>query len=257
MIYFYYLQKILKIFYKKVFTNTLKCDNINNVNNNHYFLGGKNMKMITGLTKANIKNTGIELSPEHDFTDDGNRFRGFIYKGMPMTQCRSEGTCYLAIRVDYLRNNFTFKEWMKTEEYKLEDEFNGVSQFDLDKLIENLEKIITKVDEMNAAAKAEELNMDLVKEALENEIKYAESVIAEFKTNFKWYEANEYNLKNLVRYLKDEEKEIANAKKMLNEIDELEIRRQKEMIESLNEYHYVKIKSDSFYLREMKEALAK
>jgi hypothetical protein len=215
------------------------------------------MKMITGLTKANIKNTGIELAPQHDFTDDGNRFRGFIYKGMPMTQCRADGECYLAIRVDYLDNEFTSKEWMKTEEFALEDEFNGVSQFDLDKLIENLEKIIAKVNEMNAAAKAEELNMDPVREALEDEIEYAESVVAEFKTKFKWYDANSYELKSLVDYLKSEEREIANAKRMLDELDELTTRRQKELIENLKEHGYVDIKSDSFYLREMKKALAK
>ena len=215
------------------------------------------MKMITGLTKANIKGTGIELAPEHDFTDDGNRFRGFIYKGLVMTQCRADGECYLAIRVDYLDNEFTTKEWMKTKEYDLEDEFNGVSEFDMDKLLENLEKILAKVNEMNAAAKAEELNMDPVKEALEDEIEYAESVVAEFKTKFKWYEANEYELKSLVRDLKSEETEIANAKKMLDELDELETKIQRQLIENLKECGYVKIRSNSFYLREMKEALAK
>lgn len=214
-------------------------------------------KMITGLTKANIKGTGIELAPEYDFTDDGNRFRGFIYKGMPMTQCRADGECYLAIRVDYLDNEFTCKEWMKTKEYKLEDEFNGVSQFDLDKLIENLEKIIAKVNEMNAAAKAEELNMDPVREALEDEIKYAESVVVEFKTNFKWYDANSYELRSLVDYLKSEEREIANAKTMLDELDELKTQRQRQLIENLREYGYVKIASNGYYLNQMKKAIAK
>jgi len=215
------------------------------------------MKMVTGLTKANIKNTGIELAPEHNFTDDGNRFRAFIYKGLVMTQCRADGECYLAIRVDYLDNEFTFKEWMKTEEYKLEDEFNGVSQFDLDKLIENLEKIIAKVNEMNAAAKAEELNMDPVREALEDEIEYAESVVAEFKANFKWYDADGYKLKSLVNYLKSGERKIANAKEMLDELDELETKRQRQLIENLKEYGYVEIRSNNFYLDQMKEALGK
>lgn len=215
------------------------------------------MKMITGLTKANIKNTGIELSPEHDFTDDGNRFRGFIYKGMPMTQCRADGTCYLAIRVDYLDNDFDYKEWMNTKEYRLEDEFNGVSEFDMDKLIENLEKIIAKVNEMNAAAKSEELDMTPVKEALKTEIEYAESVVNEFKTNFKWYEADGYKLRSLVDYLKSEEKEIAHAKDLLKNVDTLEKKIQRHMLIGLKEYGYVEIRSNSFYLDQMKKALDK
>lgn len=215
------------------------------------------MKMITGLTKANIKNTGIELAPEHDFTDDGSRFRGFIYKGMPMTQCRADGECYLAIRVDYLDNEFDYKEWMNTKEYQLEDEFNGVSEFDMDKLIENLEKIIAKVNEMNTAAKSEELDMTPVKEALKTEIEYAESVVNEFKTNFKWYDADGYKLRSLVDYLKSEEREIAHAKDLLKNADTLEKKSQRHMLISLKEYGYVEIRSNSFYLNQMKEALNK
>lgn len=45
------------------------------------------------------------------------------------------------------------RAWMKTEEWKLCDKFNGVSEFDMEDLIETIEKIIAKVDEMNANAK--------------------------------------------------------------------------------------------------------
>lgn len=106
------------------------------------------MKIITGLTKANIKNTAIKLAPEYDFIDDGNKFRGFIYKGIPMTQCKSRGECYLSIRADYL--DIDYDNWMKTEEYKLCDKFNGTFKFDIDELIANLEKISNKINEMSA-----------------------------------------------------------------------------------------------------------
>lgn len=101
------------------------------------------------LTKANCSKYGIEVAPQYDFTDDGSRFRGFIYKGMPMTQCFADNICYLSIRVDYLGNNFSYKDWMQTEEYKLCHKFNGVSEFDPEELIENLKKIMTKVNEMS------------------------------------------------------------------------------------------------------------
>lgn len=107
------------------------------------------MKMVKGLTKANARKYGIEVREDLDFNYDGSRFRGFSYKGMPMTQCIYQGICYLSIRVDSLTNNFTHNEWSETQESKLANEFNGVSEFDIDKLIENLEAIISKVNEMN------------------------------------------------------------------------------------------------------------
>lgn len=112
------------------------------------------MKIVKNLTVANIKKIeGMVRREDLDFNDDGNHFRGFEYKGMPITTLRSQDTTYLSIRVDYLKKSFTSNEWYETEEYKLCDEFNGVGEFDLDKLIENLEKVINKVNELNEAAK--------------------------------------------------------------------------------------------------------
>lgn len=216
------------------------------------------MATIKSLTKANINKLGIIVREDLDFTDDGSRFRGFSYKGMPITQCVSCGETFLAIRVDYLNNNqFTIKEWMETEEYKLEDEFNGCFEIDTDKLIENLERIIAKVDELNKAASVEVIDMTEVKIALTNEIKNAEEQVEEFKQNYKWYEVDGYELKRLADYTKSEIKNIEAAKRTLNDINELERREKKRLVESLNNYGYVKLEADGFYLREMKKALAK
>lgn len=217
------------------------------------------MKMVKGLTKANVGKYGIVVREDLDFTDDGNRFRGFSYKGMPMTQCRADGECYLSIRVDYLYDkcNFTGKEWRDTEEFVLEDKFNGVREFDMDELIEILERIIAKVNEMNEACKNEEVDMTPVVDKITEELEYAEKVVADFKINFKWYEANPYTLKSLSDYLKSEEKEIARWRAKLAGIYELDRREKKELVERLTNWGYVAIKKDSFYLREMQEALNK
>lgn len=111
------------------------------------------MKLVKNLSKVNIRNIdGFERREDLDFTDDGNKFKGYSYKGMPITTIRCKGETCLSVRVDYLRNKFDYKTWMRTEEYKLCDEFNGVSEVDIDKLVENLEKIIAKVNELNACA---------------------------------------------------------------------------------------------------------
>lgn len=210
------------------------------------------MKMITGLTKANIRGTGIELSPEHDFTDDGNRFRGFIYKGMPMTQCRADGTCYLTIRVDYLKNSFTWKEWSKTEEYKLEDEFNGVSQFNLDKLIENLEAVITKVNEMNAAAEAEEIDMSEVIAKADAELEDLEKFIEDVKVNLKWWELKSWQLSGAANYIK------ALINRINNKIDfnALSRKEKKSYVEKLENNGYVTIPSNDYYIEQLKKFMS-
>lgn len=109
------------------------------------------MKMVKGLTKVNAGKYGIDVREDLNFGDDGNYFRGFSYKGLPMTQCRSHGECYLSIRVDYLKNSFSYKEWMATEEWRLCHKYNGVFEFDLEELVDDLEKVLAKVNEMNQA----------------------------------------------------------------------------------------------------------
>ena len=203
------------------------------------------MKMITGLTKANIRNTGIELAPEHDFTDDGNKFRGFIYKGMPITQCRSDGECYLSIRVDYLDNQFTYKEWMETNEYHLTRKFNGVFQFDLDELIANLDTVIAKVNEMNEAAKAEVIDMTKVIAKADQEIKDLNTFIETVRTSLKWWTLSEYQLKNARECINKLMLTLERSRNI--DFDSLDRHNKKTKVESLNKYGYVIIDLEHDY----------
>lgn len=213
-------------------------------------------KMVKSLTVANIRNIeGMVRREDLDFTDDGNRFRGFSYKGMPITQCRSCGETYLSIRVSYLSNEFTYREWMDTKEFALCNEFNGVSEIDLDKLIENLEKVIAKVKEMNEKASNEVIDTTDMEAKLIEEIKYAESIVEEFKANFKWYDASSYELNSLIKYLKSTEKEIAYAKSIdFSKMESKKVRWYRDIFKC---YGYVKFKNNDFYIREMIEALGK
>lgn len=213
------------------------------------------MKIVKNLSVANIRKFENFVRREDlDFTDDGNYFRGFSYKGMPITTLRSDNTTYLCIRVDYLENEFTYKEWMQTKEYKLCDKFNGVSEFDIDELVENIEIILAKVAEMNKAAANEEIDMTKAKAILADEIEYAEQVVENFKSNFKWYEASEYKLKWLIDYLKSEEREIKRAKE--TDFDTMSRKQKKEIIERLTNCGYVIIDKNGFYLCEMSNAIA-
>ena len=212
------------------------------------------MKMVKNLTISNIrKYEGFARREDLDFSDDGNRFRGFSYKGLPITTLRSDDTTYLAIRVDYLNTEFTYREWMDTEEYILCDKFNGVYEFDMEELIETLEKIITKVDEMNAKAKAEVIDVTDLEIAISHEIDEAEDVVESFKKNFKWYDCPTYRLNSLIGLMNQAEKRIEAAKNV--DFSSMSNAEKREARERLEKYGYVKIRKDSYELKMLAEAI--
>lgn len=212
------------------------------------------MKMVKNLSKVIVKNyEGFNLREDLNFSDDGNYFRGFDYKGLPITTLRSniDGITYLTIRVDYLDNEFTWEDWRATEEYNLEDEFNGVSEFDLDKLIENCEKIIAKVNELNEKARNEVINMDEVETTKRLEAKMIEATVEYAKENLKWWNLRDYYLKQAKEYVK---RLMEKHDKMLEEdLEKMDNRRKKEMIQRLEKYGYVYVKEDDFYITQLKK----
>lgn len=219
------------------------------------------MKMVKNLTVANIKKyDGFERREDLDFTDDGNRFRGFSYKGMPITILRSDNTTYLSIRVDYLDdvNDFTYNEWMETEEWRLCHKYNGVAEFDMDELIEALERIIAKVKEMNKKARNEVVEKkDIVKleVRLNEEIGMAESVINLAKRNFKWYEASDCEMKQMMRYFNNVTRNIENAKSL--HFRKMDVKEFKIWKERLEKHGYLKFKEDDYFLVEIEKMLNK
>lgn len=212
------------------------------------------MKMVKNLSKVIVRNyEGFNLREDLNFSDDGNYFRGFDYKGLPITTLRSniDGITYLTIRVDYLDNEFTWEDWRATEEYNLEDEFNGVSEFDLDKLIENCEKIIAKVNELNEKARNEVINMDEVETRILEEAEMIEATVEYAKENLKWWNLKDYYLKEAKEYIK---RLMEKHDRMLEEdLEKMDNRRKKEMVQRLEKYGYVYVKEDDFYITQLKK----
>lgn len=213
------------------------------------------MKMIKKLTKTNGTTYGIQAAPEYDFSDDGNKFRGFIYKGLPMTQCYADGVCYLDIRVDYLKTNFTYSEWMATDEYQLCDEFNGTGEeFDIEKLVENLEKILAKVNEMNQDVKISKDELEGVKNITFLEVQAIESFLNNVRTNFKWWTAKSYILTTVADYCNSLENLTRRGWTIINTLDTMEVKAKKEYIEkakrAINNCKY-KILGGDFYMEQI------
>ena len=208
-------------------------------------------KLVRSLTATNGKQYGIERAEQYDFEDDGSHFKGYIYKDIPLTQCVSKkyGT-FLSIRVDYMRNNFTWKDWSETEECRLTDEFNGCSEVDLDKLVDNLEKIIAKIAILNKEAfNINPFALDTKIAEARKEIERAEKRLDTIKNNApkNWWELRDYDLKRAKDYIKSEENYINRAKDRVDNIKGENIRRQRDFIQSRG------LDLEGFYLNELEE----
>lgn len=211
---------------------------------------------INGLTKVNARKLNIDVREDLDFTDDGSRFRGFAYKGMPITQCKYQGTIYLSIRVDYLKNDFTYEDWRETEEWRMCDKFNGVSEIDSEDLIDTLEKIIAKVAEMNKAAASEKIDLTEVKIKMYDEVEYAEDLINKLKDTWRWYEVDDWKLREIRECLKNTERSIELAKKKILQFNDLSIKEKRELFQRSEKNVYLIINPEGYFLEKIKEQLA-
>lgn len=213
------------------------------------------MKMVKSLTKANVKKYGIEVREDLDFTDDGNRFRGFSYKGMPITQHTSRSECYLCIRVDYLNKNFTDKEWSQTKESELCYKFDGVSEFDIEELIENLEVVIAKVNKMNNEAVFTEEDEQVVLEEISKEIEEIREFIESMKNvNFKWWDIPSYAFNRVQSYMRSLRGFLIRLAMIKNNFKSLSLGEKRTYLEKVREG--IKIKSYEWFISQIKKDLA-
>lgn len=86
-----------------------------------------------------LTSAGFTRDEFMDFGDDGNYFKGYNYKGIPVSYLRKYGEIYLSFRLDYLKNPNNAKTWNEDT-----DRFNGINPDKITKedLIETAEKVL-------------------------------------------------------------------------------------------------------------------
>lgn len=203
------------------------------------------------MKRVNLVSNGFIRRKDLDFTDDGSSFRGYEYAGMPITYCKYEDQYYISIRVDYLKNSFVWKDWRNTDEYMLEDEFNGTSNVDVEKLKANCVAIAKKVKELNEKVENEVIDTKPLKKQLEKEIAYGKKIVDDFKKNYKWYEQSNWNLTQAVDYLRNAESQLKRAKTLYDTIDEISVYNLRIHLYSFNEYGYIIIKENDYCFTEL------
>lgn len=210
------------------------------------------------MKRINLVGNGFVRREDLDFRDDGTKFYGYEYAGMPITYAKDSNYYYICVRVDYLKNDFTYTDWMETEEYRLGEEFNGVGEVDEKKLAENCVKIRAKVDALNEEVRNEKIDVTPIVEEIYKEVAMAEEVIAEFKANYKWWEANEWALKSMKDYLADAIRRNERARRRAEDYEAnlVSVSQTRYDLRMLNKYGYVFFNEGDFYMNEMRKAMA-
>lgn len=186
--------------------------------------------MIKTVTEKRIEGIeGFVRLPQFDFSDDGNRFTMWAYKGIPFSQHRSSNGTFICLRYDYLKSlkkegltditmDAPWKMWSETEAYRLGDKFNGgIDGFELEDLMTTIEKYREGIIAVNK--RFEEVSVDVgpLEKAIANEIIEAKKILEESKADFDWMEASDYAINEFRSGYKYAEKKIATAYDVLND----------------------------------------
>lgn len=153
---------------------------------------------------------GVTRTPETDFSDDRNRFKTYLYRGVvPISYLKDKyvGDIYLTIAFHHL-DDINYEEYSKFKSYELGDEFNGVpeSTYDAEKFKANLDAAYNDIMEFRNNVQP------IDNDALEERIKIINEASKEYKQKVEDYikehateiiNLDEYDFKHLKEYIKD------------------------------------------------------
>lgn len=190
--------------------------------------------MIKSVTENRIKNIeDFVYLPQYNFSDDGNRFTMWMYKGIPFSQHRDSryGT-FICLRYDYLPTmkkagltditmDAPWKMWSETAAYKLGDKFNGgIEGFELEDLMNTIEKFREGIIAVNKQFAEVSIDVEPLKKAIANEIVEVKKILEDSKANFDWMNASDYAIEEFRSGYRATEKKIATAYDVLKTKEE-------------------------------------
>lgn len=206
-------------------------------------------------------------APELDFSDDGNRFQGFVYKRLPMSQGRGCGLTFLSVRIDYLSEDTelrfigTYEDYSKEPWYKLCDKYNGVAELpEMDEIVKDLETILAGVKELNKKLESEEVDTKPILHRLEEERKLSQDAYDNFKSKFDLFNPkySDYEVRNIRDYMKSLKQKAESAASCYKKVEDgLLTKRELRRLAVQAEYNYIFIDDDCFYTRQLNEYLEK
>ncbi len=166
----------------------------------------------------------IQALPEYNFSDDGNKFTFWVYKGIPMSQTTYGSDVFICLRHDYIEQLFKDGKtdirfdvpynYIPDDFRKLSDKYNGVKKtsFDAKEFIADVEEFRRRAIELQNQFDKVNVNEEEFYAQVDKEVKYTENIISEFRKNFDWVNASDYQIKECKEAVKSLEREIAKAK---------------------------------------------
>lgn len=143
---------------------------------------------------------GAVRRPEMDFSDDGTRFKMYDYKGILFTYAYDADYVYISATISR-QGDFIYDDYKDLEIHKLADEFNGVSDVDIEKLKDNLEKIKVGVEELKVKVSKYVPDFELLERAHESNLDYLRDTVKRVENGeLKWWKLSDYELTQAKKY---------------------------------------------------------
>jgi len=177
------------------------------------------------------------------------------YKNLSISYLKDGGDYFLSIRIPYSGENYIYDDYKDSEWYKNCDKYNYCSSIDPDDVIRICEVAIKEIEKLESQPR-EKIDTTKMEIQKQKEIELAQKALDDFRNSNVIYEIkSEYRIKWLLDYYHSLEENIERLKKM--DFKKMEYKDLKYKRNFFNEYHYIDIKKDDFYIRELYKAINK
>lgn len=196
---------------------------------------------------------GCIRQKDKDFSDDGNRFKMLSYKNLEISYLKDQGDYFLSIRVPYQGENYIYDDYQDKEWYKNCDRYNYCSSIDPDDVIRICEEAIKGIEELESQPR-EEIDTTKMEERKIKEIEMALKVLEDFRnSNVIYTIKSKYQVESLLDYYHSLEREVQRLQEL--DFSKLEYNNLKHERNLFNNYGYIIIKEDDFYIRQLYKAM--
>lgn len=204
-----------------------------------------------------LKSAGLVRDPSNDFSDDGNRFKAYLYKGiLPVTYLRDGDDIYFSISFHHI-DDINYNDYKKFSTYPKANKYNGIKESEID--ISELTKLLDDAynDVIEFRNNVEPADRDKAKEYYNNYAEYYEDLVREAKEIIsnnieKLYEKDKRIVSEIFDYTKTLKKRAEDYEKIdVDKMSESTARevssdeafeRQKKEIEERKNFYLEKIK---------------
>ena len=207
-----------------------------------------------------LKSAGLVRDPSNDFSDDGNRFKAYLYKDLiPVSYLRDGDDIYFSINFHHI-DDIGYDDYKKFSTYPKANKYNGIKEDEID--ISELTKLLDDAynDVIEFRKNVKPADRDKAKEYYNNYAEYYEDLVREAKELIannieKLYEKDKRIVSEIFDYTKTLKKRAENFEKLdVDSMSESVLRsvssdeafeKQKKEIEG----------RENFYLKQIKELL--